>query len=74
MEDKDELTITINLKRNTNGTVTSSQKIEGAGFHYFEIVGLLEASKFDLIREMKNSANKMQKDKKVRLKFSAPTK
>ena len=38
----DKLKITINLTRNENGTCSRSYGMEGEGFHYYEVIGLLQ--------------------------------
>lgn len=42
--------ITIKFQSNPNGTVSMSHSVDGDNFHFFEIVGLIEVMKFDLLK------------------------
>lgn len=69
MEKTDKVTITVTLERNLNGTVTRGMKIDGAGFHYFEMVGLLQICCYELAERSKEIANELPDDQKVRIEF-----
>lgn len=69
MEKTDKVIITITLERNLNGTVTRGMKIDGSGFHYFEMVGLLQISCYEMAERSKEIANELPDDQKVRMKF-----
>ncbi len=66
---KDKLTITIKLERNINGTITKDYRIEGEGFHYFEIIGMLEIMKSNLVTKSIETGVEIEKDVPTRLKF-----
>lgn len=66
---KDKVTITIELERNVNRTITKDYRIEGEGFHYFEIVGMLEIMKSNLVTKSIETSAEIPKDVPTRLKF-----
>jgi hypothetical protein len=43
-----KVTLTITLTKNDNGSVNFDTKLEGTGFHYYELVGLVDMVKSDL--------------------------
>ncbi len=67
----DKTTITISLERNPNGTVTRKASVDGEGFHYFELIGLLQMICYDFERQSTQIAKELPKDKKVRIKFKS---
>lgn len=68
---KDKVIITIELERNLNGTIQTKRKIEGEGFHYYEIIGLLQTACYDFAQESLSTAKQLPKDKEVRIKFTS---
>lgn len=72
--EKDSVTITIKLDRNVNGTASISTNIKGKGFHYYEMIGLLQMAMFDMRNQSIESAKKMPKDRPVKLVFDEPEK
>lgn len=69
---KDEIILTIKLTRNENGTIAQGYEIKGEGFHFFEIIGMMEIVKKSLIESSIKTGKEIPKDKKVRLKFDKP--
>lgn len=65
---KDKVEITITLEREENGTVSRSYGIEGTGFHYFELIGLLQMTAYEFYQKSVETA-KMLPDGPVKLKF-----
>jgi hypothetical protein len=68
---KDKVTITLVLEREPNGTITRMQRLEGEGFHLFELVGLLQMSCYELAKKSIKTAVDLPKDKNVRIKFES---
>lgn len=66
---KDKITITITLEREINGTITRNFNIGGEGFHYFEMIGLLQMSCYELAQKSIETAKDLPKDVSVNLKF-----
>lgn len=64
----DEVTITIKLTRNKNGSITQSRNIEGQGFYYYEIIGLLQMACLHYAQESEKVAQEMSD------KYKHPTK
>ncbi len=71
MENKDKVTITLSLTREINGTITRSTDIQGQGFHFFELVGLLQMTCYDFAKQSMETAKDMPKDKETKLVFGA---
>lgn len=69
MEKKDKVTITITLERQLNGTSTRTMKIDGEGFHYFEMVGLLQIICYELSHKSTEVAKELPDDKKVKMVY-----
>lgn len=69
MENKDKVTLTITLERKLNGTSKRTLKIEGEGFHYFEMIGLLQMTCYDLAKSSVDVGKELPEDKKVKLVF-----
>ncbi len=71
---KDKVTISITIERNPNGTVGTSSKMEGEGFHYFEIIGLLELYKLNLAKQSLETAKELSEvnqDRPTRITFKS---
>ena len=66
----DKVIITIEVERNLNGTVARKTNLEGEGFHYFELIGLLQITSYEFAQQSLKTAIEMPKNKKVKLKFS----
>jgi len=71
MEDKDKITITITLERDVNGCVHRAHSITGAGFHYFEVIGLLQMTCYEMAQKSIETAKELPKDKPVRIEFKS---
>lgn len=69
-EDKEKVTITITLERQLNGTVTRSMNIGGAGFHYFEMIGLMQICCYELAHKSIEVAKELPEDQKVKMVFT----
>jgi hypothetical protein len=70
----DKVTITVTLERMLNGNINIERKVDGAGFHYFEIVGLLEMAKQSFVEDSHKAAediNAVNKDRPTRLEFKS---
>lgn len=68
----DKVKITIELERLPNGVINTHRSIEGEGFHFFEIVGLLEIAKQGLVQESWETAKKINEqnpDKPTKIQF-----
>jgi hypothetical protein len=65
----DKVIMTISLERNVNGTIQRKVAIEGEGFHYYELVGLLQICSYEFAEQSKKTASQMPKDKKTKIKF-----
>ena len=65
----DKVSIIINLERNVNGTVSRHVKIEWEGFHYFELIGLMQICSYEFAQQSTKIAAEIPKEKKVKIKF-----
>ncbi len=63
----DKVTVTINLERQLNGTVSTGFAFEGSGFHFFELIGLLQMVSYDMAKQSREIAPKLEKGKKSRI-------
>ena len=71
---QDSVTITVKLNRNVNGTASIKTDIQGAGFHYYEIIGLLQFAMFDMKEQSIKTGSEMPQDVPTRLVFGEPEK
>jgi hypothetical protein len=71
MEKKDKVTISITLEREVNGTISRSTDISGEGFHYFELIGMLQITCYDFAQQSISTARDLPKDKPVHLVFDS---
>lgn len=67
---KDKVTITLTLERQVNGTVNRGVTIEGEGFHYFELVGLLQMCAYEFAHQSYETAKGLPQDVPVRIVFN----
>lgn len=70
MKNKDKVEIKLTLERNVNGSITRGASIEGEGFHFYEIVGLLQIYSYELAQQAGETAKVLHPDKPSRLIFS----
>ena len=70
MEKKDKVTITLILERELNGTVTRKTDIAGEGFHFFELVGLLQMTSYDFAKQSSETAKELPKNQPVNIVFN----
>jgi hypothetical protein len=68
-EMKDKIILTITLERNVNGTVSRATNMEGTGFHYFELIGLLQMTCYEFAQKSVETAKELPKDKPSKLVF-----
>jgi len=67
---KDKVTIEIILERNENGTVSRGVNINGEGFHYFELIGLLQICAYEFTIQSGKTAKELPTDQPVRIKWT----
>ena len=48
MPEPNKVTLTLTLTKNDNGTVNIDTKLDGTGFHYYELIGLVDLLKSEL--------------------------
>lgn len=72
MKTSDKVVIEISLERNENGTVSRSVNIVGEGFHYFELIGLLQICAYEFSIQSMNTAKELPQDQLVRIKWTNP--
>jgi hypothetical protein len=65
----DKITVSFTLEREKNGTVSHLVKLEGEGFHYFEIIGLMQIACYQWAQKSVETAKELPKDENVKLKF-----
>lgn len=66
----DKVTLTIVMERVENGTVKISHKIEGEGFHYFEMIGLMEMVKLSMAQKSDEVGKIIPEGKPTKIKFT----
>lgn len=69
--EKDKVTISITLEREMNGTITRKTHLSGEGFHYFELIGMLQITCYDFAQQSIATAKDLTKDKPVHLVFDS---
>lgn len=69
MEKNDKVIITITLERNLNGTASRSVKVDGQGFHYFEMIGLLQICSYEMAQKSLEVAKELPDDKQVKMVY-----
>ena len=67
----DKIVIELTFERNKNGTVSKHVKMEGEGFHFFELIGLLQICCYDFAKPSSETASELPQDKDVRIKFTS---
>jgi hypothetical protein len=66
---KDKVTVTLTFEREINGTISHKITLDGEGFHYFELIGLLQITCYKWAEQSSKTANEVPKEENVRLKF-----
>jgi hypothetical protein len=56
---KDKVKITLEFERNENGAIGRSHSIEGTGFHYFELIGLMQIACYEFAEQSKITASEL---------------
>ena len=69
MEHKDKVVITLSLERQKNGTINRKTDIQGEGFRFFELIGLLQMTCYDMAQQSMVTSTEMPKDKETKLVF-----
>lgn len=72
-EEKDEVSVTFKLTRNTNGTINTGYSIVGGGFYYYEIIGLIQMASYNMAAESCKIAKEIP-DRPTRMRFDEPKK
>lgn len=65
---RDKMIVTITLERNVNGTANYSTRLDGEGWHIYEVLGMLEVAKRSLV-ERSVTLGKELPDRPTRLQF-----
>lgn len=68
---KDKVTLTLTFEREANGSVTRKADLDGEGFHFFELIGLIQMTSYDFAEKSKQTAIELPKDHKVKMKFES---
>ncbi len=71
MDNKDKVTITLSLERNVNGTITRKVNIDGEGFHFFELVGLMQICCYEFAQQSQKTASELPQDQPVNIVFNS---
>jgi len=66
---KDKVILTLEFERQINGTVSHKVDIDGEGFHFFELIGLLQIICYQWAELSGETAKELPKDKEVRIKL-----
>lgn len=66
---KDKVTLTVTFEREKNGTVSHKMGLEGEGFHYFELIGLLQIICYQWAQMSTQTAKEIPDQENVKLKF-----
>lgn len=67
---KDKVTVSITLEREVNGTISRTTDITGEGFHFYELIGLLQISCYEFAHQSIETAKELPKDKPVNIVFN----
>ena len=58
----DKMTITLELERRDNGTVGMQLNMNGQGFHFYEIIGLMQMECYRLAEKSIETAKELNKN------------
>jgi len=66
---KDKVILKLEFERQINGTVSHKVDVDGEGFHFFELIGLLQIICYQWSELSTETAKKLPKDEDVKIKL-----